>query len=507
MNGLADENTRWANNVITMKNERVTMIGDALVSAAFVSYIGPFSYNFRSRLWRETWLVDIHEKQIPFTDGIDPLIVLATASDQAKWMTEGLPADRVSLENAAVVVSCNRYPLIIDPQLQGMKWIKGREGPEMEIIQLSQKNWLKKVELAVSNGKILFVEALGQEIDPILDPLLSRQFVKKGKAFMVKLGSEDVEISPKFKLYLQTKLINPHYKPETAAQCTIINFIVTETGLEDQLLAMVVRVEKPELEQTKEDLVNKQNQFKITLAQLEADLLQNLSDADPNTILQNKELIEGLEKTKNTSIDIQNQQAIARETEVKINTLREVYRRVAAEGAMLYFLLIQLCVVDHMYQYSLESFTTFFFKAIQKTEQFEEEEPRVLALREVIRMTIYQWVSRGLFEKHKQIFRTQLTFRLMQKKILTCEYTDKEMYFLLNCPPKNDTPTPVSLKEWLPDLAWYSIMRLIELEGFELFAQNLEKESPTRFKDWYNELTPEEAKLPMDWKKLEQMPF
>ena len=57
---------------------------------------------------------------------------------------------------------------------------------------------------------------------------------------------------------MQTKLFNPHYKPETAAQCTIINFIVTEAGLEDQLLAMVVRVEKPDLEQTKEELVNKQ---------------------------------------------------------------------------------------------------------------------------------------------------------------------------------------------------------------------------------------------------------
>jgi dynein heavy chain len=89
----------------------------------------------------------------------------------------------------------------------------------------------------------------------------------------VRLGAEDVDIDNKFKLYLQTKLINPHYKPETAAQCTIINFIVTESGLEDQLLAMVVRVEKPELEATKEELVTRQNEFKITLAKLESGLL------------------------------------------------------------------------------------------------------------------------------------------------------------------------------------------------------------------------------------------
>jgi len=83
-------------------------------------------------------------------------------------------------------------------------------------------------------------------------------------------------------------------------------------------------------------------------------------------------LIVGLEVTKKTSTEIQEQQEIAKVTEVEINDLREVYRRVAAEGAMLYFLLIQLCVVDHMYQYSLASFTTSFFKAIEKTEDFDE---------------------------------------------------------------------------------------------------------------------------------------
>jgi dynein heavy chain len=92
------------------------------------------------------------------------------------------------------------------------------------------------------------IESINENIDAMLDPLLSRQFTKKGRGFTVKLGSEDVDIMSTFKLYLQTKLINPHYKPETAAQCTIINFIVTESGLEDQLLAMVVRVEKPDLE-------------------------------------------------------------------------------------------------------------------------------------------------------------------------------------------------------------------------------------------------------------------
>ena len=62
VNGLADENVRWNKNVGTLGQERVTMIGDALISAAFVSYIGPFSYTFRDNLWKNVWLDDIVAK-------------------------------------------------------------------------------------------------------------------------------------------------------------------------------------------------------------------------------------------------------------------------------------------------------------------------------------------------------------------------------------------------------------------------------------------------------------
>lgn len=93
----------------------------------------------------------------------------------------------------------------------------------------------------------------------------------------------------------------------------------------------------------------------------------------------------------------------------------------------------------------------------------------------------------------------------MQKKIIHVEYTDKEMMFLLQCPTRTDVPNP--LKEWLPDISWYSMQKLIELEGFEQFANQVEKEAPARFKDWYNSLNPEDDKLPLEWKKLDQMLF
>jgi dynein heavy chain len=95
-------------------------------------------------------------------------------------------------------------------------------------------------------------------------------------------------------MFMHSKLANPHYPPEIQAECTIINFTVTENGLEDQLLSLVVKKERPDLAATKEQLVQQQNEFKITLSNLEKGLLKQLQEAQGD-LTENIALIESLE--------------------------------------------------------------------------------------------------------------------------------------------------------------------------------------------------------------------
>ncbi len=104
----------------------------------------------------------------------------------------------------------------------------------------------------------------------------------------------------------------------------------------------------------------------MTLSNLEVQLLESLSKADPETILEDTVLINNLDQMKKTSTQIKIQKEEAKTTEEKINIERENYRVLASEGSMLFFLIIKLQFVDHMYQYSLESFISFFFKAIEQ---------------------------------------------------------------------------------------------------------------------------------------------
>lgn len=109
-----------------------------------------------------------------------------------------------------------------------MKWIKQKFGANLIVTNLEYKGYLDIIEKAVNCGDTVLLENIDESVDAVLNPLLSRTLIKKGRA--VKIGDKEVDFNPKFKLILQTKLANPHYKPEMQAQTTLINFTVSRDG-------------------------------------------------------------------------------------------------------------------------------------------------------------------------------------------------------------------------------------------------------------------------------------
>lgn len=64
--------------------------------------------------------------------------------------------------------------------------------------------------------------------------IISNKF--QGGRLLTRIGNTDVEYNNQFRFYMTTKLANPHYLPEICTQVTLVNFTVTPSGLEDQLL-------------------------------------------------------------------------------------------------------------------------------------------------------------------------------------------------------------------------------------------------------------------------------
>ncbi|CAN0133991.1 unnamed protein product [Rangifer tarandus platyrhynchus] len=490
--GLASENVRWAESVENFKSQGVTLCGDVLLISAFVSYVGYFTKKYRNELMERFWIPYINHLKvpIPITNGLDPLTLLTDDADVATWNNQGLPSDRMSTENATILCNTERWPLIVDAQLQGIKWIKNKYGSELKAIRLGQKSYLDIIEQAISEGDTLLIENIGETIDPVLDPLLGRNTIKKGK--YIKIGDKEVEYHPNFRLILHTKYFNPHYKPEMQAQCTLINFLVTRDGLEDQLLAAVVAKERPDLEQLKANLTKSQNEFKIVLKELEDSLLARLSAASGN-FLGDTALVENLETTKHTASEIEEKVQEAKITEVKINEARENYRPAAARASLLYFILNDLNKINPIYQFSLKAFNVVFEKAIQKTTPADEVKQRVINLTDEITYSVYMYTARGLFERDKLIFLAQVAFQVLSMKK---ELNPVELDFLLRFPFKAGVVSPV---DFLQHQGWGGIKALSEMDEFKNLDSDIEG-SAKRWKKLVESEAPEKEIFPKEWK-------
>uniref|UniRef100_A0A674EYS7 Dynein axonemal heavy chain 17 n=1 Tax=Salmo trutta TaxID=8032 RepID=A0A674EYS7_SALTR len=490
--GLASEKVRWSESVAQFKIQEKTLSGDVMLISAFVSYVGYFTKKYRIELMDKYWLPYLKELKvpIPITEGLDPLMLLTDDADIAAWSNQGLPSDRMSIENATILCNTERWPLIVDAQLQGIKWIKRKYGDNLKVIRLGQKGYLDSIESAVSNGDTLLIENISENVEPVLDPLLGRNTIKKGK--YIRIGDKEVEYSPSFRLILHTKYFNPHYKPEMQAQCTLINFLVTRDGLEDQLLAAVVAKERPDLEELKAELTKQQNNFKIVLKQLEDSLLARLSAASGN-FLGDTALVENLEITKATATEIEEKVREAKITEVKINEARENYRPASIRAALLYFILNDLNKINPIYQFSLKAFSVVFEVAIMLTEPADEVKHRVNNLIDQITYSVFMYTNRSLFERDKLTFIAQVAFQIL---LMKKEINPTELDFLLRFPYKAGLSSPV---DFLANQGWGGIKALSEFDEFKNLDRDMEG-SAKRWKKFVESEAPEKEKFPQEWK-------
>ena len=218
--GLGAERTRWTADMETLNETRTFLVGDSLLAAAFLSYTGAFNFDFRDAMMVGTWEPDLREKNIALSTPFDLRKLLTTDVETARWASEGLPQDELSIQNGILTTRSSRYPLCIDPQQQGVAWVKRKEAKaNLKVCTFNDADFLKHLEICVNLGFSFLFESVDEYIDPIIDPVLEKNLVKKGNSRTVKIGDKDVEWDDGFKLYLTSKIANPHYGmlPDCAA--------------------------------------------------------------------------------------------------------------------------------------------------------------------------------------------------------------------------------------------------------------------------------------------------
>ncbi|CAF3110570.1 unnamed protein product [Rotaria sp. Silwood2] len=482
---LADEQIRWKENINEFNEQMKTVIGNVFVSSACVAYYGAFPSSYRQELV-EQWVDGCKEHKIPVSDNPSIINVLADAFSIRQWVTQGLPRDDFSTENAILVTKGRRWPLIIDPQEQANRWIKNKEKENaLKIIKMTDGHFLRILENCVRIGMPLLLEDIGETLDPALEPILLKQTFMSGGRLLIRLGDSDIEYDSNFKFYMTTKLSNPHYLPEICIKVTIINFSVTKQGLEDQILSDVVRLERPDLDEEMNRLIVTMNNDRNQLKAIEDKILKMLFESEGN-ILDNEELVNSLNDSKVTSSAIKRRLEETLKTEANISAAREKYRRAAKRGSLLYFVVADLGLIDPMYQFSLRYFTQLFNTTIENSTKSEDLNQRLQIILDSTTENIYTNVSRGLFEKDKLIFSFLLCAEILKLEGIINEV---EWNFLLRgglITEEKRPPKPSH--DWLTTEHWNQALFLV---GISDIFKNLPRDIEQYQQPIYVEINPE----------------
>jgi dynein heavy chain len=411
--GLNSEGERWRNNIVILAAEKTNMIGDCFLSCACISYYGGFTGTYRDDLVAK-WLAQAGQLSIPASPGYSLTRTLGDPVVIREWQNQGLPTDPVSVNNGILVEKCKRWPLMIDPQQQANGWIrKKEENNNVAITTMRDPNLLRTLENCIRLGRPLLLEDLSEQMEPALEPVLQKATFKVGNRLLIRLGDSDVDYDSLFRLYMTTKMPNPHYLPEVCIKVTLINFTVTMLGLEAQLLGDVVKYERPEIEQRKVRLLLSMAEDKKELAKLESDILRLLSESEGN-ILDDEVLINTLSESKVKSTQIAERVGEAEITEQEINENRQRFLGVATRGSIIYFVIADLALIDPMYQYSLTYYSLLFTRCIADSEPSSDLEVRLRNIIDYATLTIYQNICRGLFERDKLLFVAAITFQILR---------------------------------------------------------------------------------------------
>ncbi|CAJ1438602.1 unnamed protein product, partial [Effrenium voratum] len=549
----------WEQTVERTGEDLVFIPGDSLVACSFASYLGVFSREYREQA-TASFVEFLQGREVPLGPSPDPLQVLSTEAEQAGWCACGLPSDRVSLENGAIMSCSERWCLIIDPQAQGIVWIKNKEADrKLQITRMSNPKMVQVFEQSIEAGRSVLVENMGESVDAVLQPVIARNTMKRGSTRVLKLGDKEITYNANFRLFMQTKLSNPHYPPEIQAECTVINFTVTEQGLQDQLLFLVVRLERPDLARAKADLIQQQNEFKVRLADLESYLLEKLAGAEGD-ILEDTELVFGLEDAKFTSDEVKEKVKVAQETEAKINQISENYGLVANRGSLLFFLMMELSKMHTFYKYSLDAFVMVVTRAVnsvtlrkvkektidlQASANFQvtitgddddmprdsadaegqdplndttatmvqEEEiveligaaltERVKLLEGIVTFAVYAYLRRGLLDADKLTVASMLALKIL---VRSGQVQPEELNLLIRAPvDPNPPPMPDTTRSWLSEQQWAQLKTLEQISVFKTGSHSLTntmEQDSLGWKRWFAEERAESADLPRECREL-----
>jgi len=406
---LSQESKRWSSSSEGFQLILRSLVGDALLMASFLAYSGFFDFKARLNLMKK-WRDCLDLLGIEYRENLCMVEALSKESDRLKWQTMGLPSDSLSLENGVILQDYVRFPLIIDPSGHAINFIMNKyQQNKIKKTSFLDNSFMKTLAGAIRFGTTLLVENV-ETIDPVLNPVLNKEIQRTGGRALVRIGTEEVDYSPKFNIILTTK--NPAAKltPDLCSRVTLVNFTITPASLQSQSMSLILKTEKPEVEKQRINVLKVQGEQLVKLRELEEQMLSKISAVE-GSILDDDRVVEGMELLMTEGVQIEEQ--IAKSTTVmkQVTQTMDNFESLSELCKTLFILLQSMREISFLYEFDSKA----IMKILQSTlgnvrvEGISDKE-RIAQLTEYLFHEISARVSRSLSTEDKMVFALLLIY-------------------------------------------------------------------------------------------------
>jgi len=131
---LGDEEVNWDLSLKKNRADKVNLVGDIVIASGVIAYLGVFALEYRQEAIRG-WQGLLADFEINFTEVFQMKEVLGSGVKIQQWQIDGLPPEDFAIDNAIIMDNSDRWPLMIDPQMQGNLWVKKMEKEEIRAIK------------------------------------------------------------------------------------------------------------------------------------------------------------------------------------------------------------------------------------------------------------------------------------------------------------------------------------------------------------------------------------
>ena len=404
LKNLSSEEIRWKASVEGFNEQIISMTGDVLLSAGFITYCGYFDQSYRALLL-STWKKYLGNEGLRFKKELSLVEYLCTVSQRMSWKSFKLPDDDLCTENAIILERFNRYPLIIDPTGQAMAFVQSYYKEfKLKTTSFDAVKFMKVMENGLRFGLPVLIENV-EKIDPLMNSILNKEVTKQGGRNLVRIGDQEIDFNPKFKLFMLTRNSETKFTPDICSRVTFVNFTITQSSLMNQCVNLYLKNEQPAVEKKRLNLLKLQGEFMLRLRKLEDDLLIQLNSADGN-LLDNVELIAKLDNLKKEAMEVQEQMDNSDQVLAEVERETSLYRPLSGFSSKLYFSLKTFHEIDHLYHFSFDFYMKIIHRLIKdnaklKTLAKDAFQARADVLLEDLFISVFHKIEGALKEDHK----------------------------------------------------------------------------------------------------------